>query len=46
MTCFDEEPDYEYEDWIKSGGECQRCGKKESDAPVCENCQDLEDNNK
>ena len=46
MTCFDEEPDYEYEDWIESGGKCQRCGKEKSDAPVCEECQDLEDNNK
>lgn len=45
MTCFDEEPDYEYEGWIKSGGECQRCGRKESDTPVCLECIQREEGN-
>ena len=38
MGCFDEESDVEYENWLKSGGECQRCGRKESDTPICVEC--------
>lgn len=45
MTCFDEQPDYEWEEWKKTG-ECQHCGKKQSEFPVCDQCQDLDDNNK
>ena len=40
MGCFDEEPDHEMEEWIRSGGQCQSCGKEKSDAPICDECRD------
>ena len=40
MACFDEEPDYELEEWIRNGGQCQSCGREKSDAPICDECRE------
>lgn len=39
MTCFDEEPDHEMEEWIKSGGKCVFCGEL-SEYPICNECME------